>query len=93
MPDIPTLREAGVKVSVVNWYGLIAPRNTPGALTARLARDVTKAMRDPDMEKRVVADGSSAVGGTPVEFATHLRAERDRWAHVIKQAGIKAKLR
>lgn len=92
MPDTPTLKEAGVEVTVVNWYGLIGPAKMPSMLSARIARDVTAAMHIPDMEKRVVADGSSSVGGTPAEFARHLRAERDRWADVIKRAGIKAKV-
>ena len=92
MPDMPTLREAGVDVAVVNWYGLIAPAKTASTLAASIARDVTAAMQNPEMEKRVIADGSSSVGGTPAQFAKHLRDERERWADVIKRGGIKAKV-
>jgi tripartite-type tricarboxylate transporter receptor subunit TctC len=91
LPDIPTLKESGVDVAVVNWYGLIAPAKTPLQLTSRIASDVEKAMQSPDVVKRLEAEGSEAVGSTPKAFAAHLREERDRWAKVIKTAGITAR--
>jgi tripartite-type tricarboxylate transporter receptor subunit TctC len=89
MPDIPTLQEAGVKVVVVNWYGLVAPKGTPRAVIDRVVAETVKAVRSPEMQKRLVADGSEGVGGTPAEFAKHIRAEHAMWATVIKQAGIR----
>lgn len=89
LPDIPTLTETGVKEVVVNFYGLIAPKGTPKAVINRASAEAVKAARSPDMMKRLVADGSEAVGGTPAEFAAVLRAEHDQWTRVIKQAGIK----
>ena len=91
MPDVPTLTETGVKVVVVNFYGLIAPKGTPKAVISRTATESIKAARSPDMMKRLVADGSEAVGSTPAEFAAVIRAEHDQWSRVIKQAGIKGK--
>ena len=46
-------------------------------------------MRSPDMTKRLVAEGSEAVGSSPQEFAAHIRAEHNQWSKVIKQAGIR----
>ena len=90
LPDTPTLAEAGVPgVVVVNWYGLIAPKGTPKAITDRVAAETIKAARSPEMMKRLVADGSEAVGSTPAEFAAHVRAEHAQWSRVIKQAGIR----
>ena len=89
MPDIPTLQEAGVKVVVVNWYGLVAPKGTSKAVIDRVVAETVKAVRSPEMQKRLVADGSEGVGGTPAEFAKHIRDEHAMWAKVIKQAGIK----
>jgi tripartite-type tricarboxylate transporter receptor subunit TctC len=89
MPDVPTLQEAGVKVVVVNWYGLVAPKGTPKPVVDRVVAETVKAVKSPEMQKRLVADGSEGVGGTPAEFAKHIRTERDMWAKVIKQAGIK----
>jgi tripartite-type tricarboxylate transporter receptor subunit TctC len=89
-PDIPTFAEAGLKgVVVVNWYGLIAPLRTPKPIVERIAKEVATAMRSPDMEKRLAAEGSEAVGSSPTEFAAHIRSEIDQWSRVIKQAGIK----
>jgi tripartite-type tricarboxylate transporter receptor subunit TctC len=91
LPDIPTLAEAGVRgVVVVNWYGLIAPAETPKAVINRISAETAKAMQSPEMMKRLVAEGSEAVGGSPQEFAAHIRAEHNQWSKVIKQAGIRA---
>lgn len=90
LPDVPTLGEAGVPgVVVVNWYGLIAPRGTPKAIVERIAAETVKAVKSPEMTKRLLAEGSEGVGTTPAEFAAHVRAERDLWARVIKQGGIR----
>ncbi len=91
LPDVPTLGEAGVPVVVVNWYGLIAPAGTPKALIDRISGETAKAMQSPDMMKRVVAEGSEAVGGSPQAFAAHIRAEHDQWSNVIKQAEIRGR--
>ena len=91
LPDIPTLKETGVDVAVVNWYGLVAPLKTPSNLITHIASDVAKAMHSPDVVTRLDAEGSEAVGSTPKEFAAHLREERDRWGKVIKIAGITAR--
>jgi tripartite-type tricarboxylate transporter receptor subunit TctC len=90
LPDVPVFAEAGVKgVVVVNWYGLIAPARTPAATIARLAAEVGKAMQSPDMAKSLLAEGSEAVVGTPEQFATHIKAEHEQWARVVKTAGIR----
>lgn len=91
MPEIPTLAEAGVPgVVVVNWYGLIAPKGTPGSAISRIAAETAKAVHAPVMMKRLIADGSDGVGSSPAEFAAHIRGESDQWRRVIKQAGIRA---
>jgi len=90
LPDTPTLAEAGVPgVVVVNWYGLVAPKGTPKNITDRVAAETIKAARAPEMMKRLIADGSEAVGSTSAEFAQHIRAEHAQWSRVIKQAGIR----
>ena len=90
IPEVPTMAEAGVKgVVVVNWYGLIAPAKTPRPLIDRIAAETVKAMHSPDVVKRLAADGSEPVGGSPQEFAAHIKAEHNLWTRVIKQAGIK----
>jgi tripartite-type tricarboxylate transporter receptor subunit TctC len=90
LPDIPTLSEDGVKgVVVVNWYGIIAPRDTPSALVERISQQIAAAMHSPEVGKRLRADSTEPVGSSPAEFAAHIRAEAERWGRVIKQAGIR----
>jgi tripartite-type tricarboxylate transporter receptor subunit TctC len=90
LPDTPIFAEAGVQgVVVVNWYGLIAPKGTPQAVIHRINGEAVKAMQSPDMAKRLIAEGSEAVGTLPQAFAAHIRAEHEMWSKVIKQAGIR----
>ena len=90
LPDTPTLAEAGVPgVVVVNWYGLVAPKGTPKAVSDRVAAETIKAVQGPELQKRLIADGSEGVGTRPADFAAHIRAESDQWRRVIKQAGIR----
>ena len=90
LPDLPTLTESGVKgVVVMNWYGLIAPARLPKALTDRLSKATADALHSPELTKRLAADSTEPVGSSPAEFAAHIRAEREQWSRVIKQAGIR----
>jgi tripartite-type tricarboxylate transporter receptor subunit TctC len=91
LPDVPTLTESGVEgVAVVNWYGIIAPKDTPRALITQISKMIASAIQSPELAKRLRADGTDAVGSTPAEFAAHIRAETERWSKVIKQASIRA---
>jgi tripartite-type tricarboxylate transporter receptor subunit TctC len=90
LPNVPTFAEAGIKgVVVTNWYGLIAPKKTPKPTIDRIVADTSKAMLDPDMKKRLLADGSEVVVGTPQAFGELISAESRQWSTVIKKAGIK----
>ena len=91
LPDIPSVQEAGVRdFDVSNWYGLFAPVGTPRPVIDRIHREVAVILKTADMQKRMAADGSDAVGSTPAEFAAHVKAESARWAEVIKKSNIKA---
>ena len=91
LPDTPTLKEAGVNVEVVNFYGLVAPKGTPKPVVERFAAEAIKAVRAPAMQKRLVADGSEGVGSRPEDFARVMRNEHATWSRVIKEAGIKGR--
>ena len=89
--DLPTLIESGLKDTVVtNWYGIVAPASTPRTVTETLSRELVNAVRHPEVAKRLAADGSEAVGSSPPEFRGHIAAERDKWAKVIRDRGIRA---
>lgn len=90
LPGVPTLIESGVPGFVVEqWYGLYAPTGTPSAVIARLHKEFTAVIKDPDTVARMTATGSEAVGYSTAEFAAHVRAESQRWGKIIGEAGIK----
>jgi tripartite-type tricarboxylate transporter receptor subunit TctC len=89
-PELPTVSEAGVKgFSVTQWYGLLAPAGTPRDVVEYLSRQINSTLKQPDVAARIAAEGSEAVGSTPQQLAAHIKAERAKWAKVIKDAGIK----
>jgi len=90
LPELPTVIEAGVPGFVVNqWYALLSSTGTPRAIIERLNRDTNKALTYPDVIARFTADGAEAAGGTPQMLAAHIKGEREKWAKVIKDAGIR----
>jgi tripartite-type tricarboxylate transporter receptor subunit TctC len=90
LPDVPTMIEAGLKdFEVVNYFGLFAPPNTPAAVAQRLRDEIAKAVSTPEMIEQFAQQGMAPVASQPAAFAKHLAAELDRWAQVIKDAGIK----
>ncbi len=90
LPQLPTMREAGVVgYEMSTAFGVLAPARTPGAILTRLSQELSGALRRADMKERLATQGLEAVGSTPQEFATHLRDERERYARLIRSAGIK----
>jgi tripartite-type tricarboxylate transporter receptor subunit TctC len=88
LPDVPTLREAGVAgAEVSTWFGLFAPAGTPKAAVDRLQRDAVAALQT--LTERFAAQGDEAVGSTPEQFAAFVRAEHAKWGRVIKDFGVK----
>lgn len=90
IPELPTLAEQGIRgVEVVAWYGILAPAGTPRPVIDKLNAAIVEALHQPEMIKRLRADGSDAVSSTPDEFRALLVAEREKWSKLVKQAGIK----
>jgi len=90
LPDIATMVEAGFpQVEAYNWYALYVPAATPKPIIARLNAEVVKVMNDPGMKSFNQSQGASAAGSTPEELAALHKREYDKWASVVKEAGIK----
>jgi tripartite-type tricarboxylate transporter receptor subunit TctC len=89
LPDVPTMAEAGYPaVEVQNWQGLIGPKGLPPELIALLNKVGNKALQDKEQREFMLAQGNEIGGGTPEEFAALIRAEKPRWAKVVKDAKI-----
>lgn len=91
LPEVPTIEEAGYAgFEVTQWYGMMAPAQTPRALRATLQREIARALHLPDVRARLTAEGAEPVGNTPEEFAARLKDEFAKWTKTIKAAGIRA---
>jgi tripartite-type tricarboxylate transporter receptor subunit TctC len=90
-PELPTMQEAGVAgYEVAGWYGVLAPAKTPRPIIDKLNTEIVRILHSPDVQNRLAADGSEAVGSTPEQFGNHIKSEVAKWGKVIREAGIKA---
>lgn len=90
LPDVPTLAEQGLGAfDAGTWYGVMAPARTPKPIIDGLHRAIVKALALPDVTKRINDLGTAVIGNTPAEFSAQIARESERWAAVVKQAGLK----
>jgi tripartite-type tricarboxylate transporter receptor subunit TctC len=90
LPDIPALSEILPGFEVSAWHGLVAPRNTPAAIIDTLSKAVNTALADPSLNTRLVDLGLTALPGSPAGFGSLITEETEKWAKVVRSAGIKA---
>jgi tripartite-type tricarboxylate transporter receptor subunit TctC len=89
LPDLPTLKEAGLDVEADAWNGLIAPAGMSPATAARIGRLVGEAIGADDVRAKLAAQFMAPIPGTPAEFRARIDADLARWAPVIAAAKIK----
>jgi tripartite-type tricarboxylate transporter receptor subunit TctC len=89
LPQIPTLKEAGIDVDADAWMGMIAPAHTPDALVAKIRLAVVEALGTVAVRDKLATQLMEPVGSTPAEFRARIDSEIDRWAPVIKAADVK----
>jgi tripartite-type tricarboxylate transporter receptor subunit TctC len=87
LPDVPTIAETVQGYDVTQWQGILAPAGTPREIVAKLNADIVKAMHQPDVKKRLAADGAEPVGTSAEEFAAHIKAQVAHWGPVIRASG------
>jgi len=91
MPNLPTIGEVGVRDYVAEtWAGLVAPPGTPREVVARLQTAIAKIAARPEVQQKLLAVGSEAVGNTPEQFTRTMAADRLRWAEIVKVSGAKS---
>lgn len=90
LPDVPTMSEAGLPGYEVNgWFGLFAPAKTDPAIIEKLNAATRAALELPEVKQLLKAQGAEPAGGPSADFKKFVNAEADKWAKVIKEAGIK----
>jgi tripartite-type tricarboxylate transporter receptor subunit TctC len=88
-PDLPTVAEAGVPgYDSGAWFGLLAPAGTPKPIMDKLSAETARVLKLADVGKRIFELGAEPVGGTPEQFAAHIKSEIARWAKVIRDAKV-----
>ena len=91
VPDVPTTAEAGAPgLAIENWTAIMAPAGTPDASVAKLGAEVVKIMAAPDIDEKARTQGFRVDARGPQQFAPFLKDEIERWARIIKSAGISA---
>jgi len=90
LPNLPTVAESGVPGYEVNaWFGLFAPARVPGPIIEKLYVEAGKAVRAPELERRMEAEGTTIVANRPREFAAAVKAEFEKWRGLVAKAGLK----
>ena len=71
------------------WWGFGAPKNTPAEIVEKLNKEINAGLADPTMKARLADLGGTVLPGSPAEFGKLIADETEKWAKVIKFAGIK----
>jgi tripartite-type tricarboxylate transporter receptor subunit TctC len=88
-PDVPTTIESGMpQLQAENWYGMVAPAKTPADVVGALNKAAVEAAKDSEVVSKLSSQGAILVGDSPEHFRSFIATETDKWAKVIKDAGI-----
>lgn len=91
LPDVPTVAEAALPgFEASTWYAILAPAGVRPDIVAKLNAEFLRALRAPEMQERLAAQGIEAIGSTPEHLAAHMRSELPKWAQVVKATGVRA---
>jgi tripartite-type tricarboxylate transporter receptor subunit TctC len=91
LPQVPACNEVGMPgLDASAWHAVVAPAWTPQEVVRKLHQTLAKTLALPEVREHLAAQGAEPVGSSPEEFGRFLRAESDKWAGVIKSAGVKA---
>jgi tripartite-type tricarboxylate transporter receptor subunit TctC len=89
LADIPSVGEFVPGYEASAWYGAAAPKNTPAEIVETLNKEINAALADPKMKARLADSGGTVLAGSPADFGRLVADETEKWAKVIKLAGIK----
>jgi tripartite-type tricarboxylate transporter receptor subunit TctC len=90
LPDLPSVSEGGVPgFDMSTWWGLMAPGGTSREIVTRIHAETTKLLRQADVKEKIANVGAETVGNSPEEFGAFIRAERTKYAKIVKDANIR----
>jgi tripartite-type tricarboxylate transporter receptor subunit TctC len=89
LPQVPTVAEVGMTgYEAYGWFAMLAPKNTPQPMIARLHAAYMKAMADPATRRRIVGVGAEPATSTPAELRAFMSAEAKKWGDIIRANNI-----
>jgi tripartite-type tricarboxylate transporter receptor subunit TctC len=89
LPDVPTVGEFLPGYEARGWYGIVVPKATPVNIIEKLNQEINAALADPTMKARLTDLGCAVFAGSPADFGKFIAEETEKWAKVVKFAGIK----
>jgi tripartite-type tricarboxylate transporter receptor subunit TctC len=89
LPDVPTIAEFVPGYEAGGWYGIGVPRNTPVEIVDKLNKEINASLADPKLKTRLAELGYATSGNSPAEFESMIAREVEKWAKVLKFAGVK----
>jgi tripartite-type tricarboxylate transporter receptor subunit TctC len=89
LPDIPTVGEFVPGYEASQWYGVGVPKDTPTEIVNKLNKEINAGLADAKMKARLADLGGTVLPGSPADFGKLIAEETEKWAKVIKFAGIK----
>ena len=89
LPDIPTVAEFVPGYEASNWFGVGAPKATPAETVEKLNEEINAGLADPKIKARLAELGAMVLAGSPADFGKLIAEDTEKWAKVVKSAGIK----
>lgn len=88
IPQTPTIAESGYKnFEVATWFGILGPAKLPKEIVVRLNAEINKALKNPELQKKLSDQGADVAGSTSDQFAKLISSEMSRWGKVVKESG------
>jgi tripartite-type tricarboxylate transporter receptor subunit TctC len=89
LPDVPTIAETGVAgYDSLSWSGFAVPAGTPAQVIQRINSETARILETSEMRAKLAEQGGEAIGGSPGQFAEHIRAERAKWGRLIRERNL-----
>ncbi|KQX23028.1 tripartite tricarboxylate transporter substrate binding protein [Variovorax sp. Root434] len=90
LAQVPTVAESGFSgFESVTWFGILGPANLPKEVVAKLNADINKALKEPDLRQKLIAQGADVSGGSAEQFSKLIRDDIVRWGKLVKDSGAK----
>ncbi len=89
LPEVPTMAESGVPLSLFFWTGMLAPAGVPADVIGKLNATLNDVLRNAELKESMAKLGLQPKGGSPQDFAAFLDAEKAAWANAVTTTGVK----